>query len=316
MAKLRRQAGPLRGLPERAHEGGLAPAGDGRPARVGGVAVGEPVGALAHAAQHGVLFPAQAGVVRPERGEEVGGRLPTLGVAGDVALADGQGERQVHAREQAPDLRGEVLVLHGELGVDRRSRGRHRPAAEEQPAEEGDEAAASLDQPARHLHLHVELVGEHAQLVEDLQVAALVPEDHLVAQPERRAVRGAQRSVDAQRLQQREEVTGHGREPGRDAHAVVAAGEDLEDPAAEQQPGELRPPAVVGRGHDRHEFQLHVLGEAHGLYLTMRRSAWERRSESWRTTPISVATGARTTFTPSALSRSSSTTTGRAPNRS
>ena len=316
VAEVRRQPRPFRRRHERAHLGGLPPAGDRRPARVGRVAVGEPVGVLAHGAEHGVLLPAQTRVVRADHGEQVGGRLSALGVAGDVALADGQGERQVQPREQALDLLGEPLVLHGELGVDRRSRRRHRAAAEEEPAHERDETAMPVDQPPRHRHLHGDLVGQHAELVEHLQVAALVSEEHLVAKPDRRAVHGAQRGVDAQGLEQREQVAGDRRQARRDAHAVVAVRQDLEDTASEQQARELRPPAVVGGGHHRHQFQLHIPAEARERHQTRRKSAWNRRSESWRTTPISVATGAWTTLTPSTLSRSSSTTTGRAPKRS
>ena len=316
LAELRRQVRPLGRVHERAHERGLAPAGRGRPARVGRVAVGEPVGALAHRAEHRVLLPAQARVVGAEHGEQVGGRLSALGVAGHVALAPREREGQVQPREQALDLLGEALVLHGELGVHRRPRRRHRAAAEEEPAQEGDEAAAALHQPPRHVHLHGELVREHAQLVEHLQVAPLVPEQDLVAQPDRGAVRGPQRGVHLQRLEQREQVAGDRRQRHGDAHAEVPPGHDVEHAGAEQQAGELRPPAVLRRGHHGHQFALDVCGEAHGP--TSRGGRAPGRGARSRGGPrrSRAATGARTTLTPSARRRSSSTTTGRAPRRS
>ncbi len=170
----------------------------------------------------------------------------------------------------------------------------------------------ALHKASRHLHLHVEVVGEHTELVEHLQASALVTEKHLIAQPDRGAVRGAQRGVHPQGLEQREHVAGHRRVRHGDAHAEVTAAAELEHTGAEQQARELRPPAVVRRGDHRDELELDVPREAHG-YLTMRNSACARRSESWRTTSLSVATGARTTLTPSALRRSPSTTTGLDP---
>ena len=136
VAELRRQSYQLRRRHEPAEQHRLARAGRRRPARVRGVAVGEPVGALPHGAEHGVLLPAQTRIVSAEDRQQVGGRLAALGVAGHVALARGERERQLQAREQAPDLLGEVLVLHRELHVDRRAGRRYGPAADEQTAEE------------------------------------------------------------------------------------------------------------------------------------------------------------------------------------
>ena len=263
-AELRRQVAPLRRRHERAHEGGLPPAGHGRPARVGRVAVGEPVGALAHRAEHRVLLPAEARVVRAQHGEQVGGRLPALGVAGHVALAAREREGQLQPPEQALRLLGEPLVLHRELGVHRSTRSRHGPAAQEEPAQEGDEAAVTLHQTPGDRHLHGQLVREHPQLVEHLQVAPLVPQQDLVPQPDGGAVHGPQRSIHLQRLEQGEHVARDRGQSHGDAHPEVPPGRDVEHAGAEQEAGELRPPAVLRGGHHGDEFALDVCGEAHG----------------------------------------------------
>ena len=199
-----------------------------------------------------------------EYGEQVGGRLSALGVAGHVALAPREREGQLHPCEQALDLLGEALVLHGELGVHRRPRRRHGAAAEKEPTQKGDQAAAALHQPPRHVHLHGERVREHAQIVQHLEVAPLVAEQDLVAQPDGRAVRGPELGVHLERLEQREQVAGDGRQRHGDAHAEVPPGHDVEHAGAEQQAGELRPPAVLRRGHHGHQFAFDVCGEAHG----------------------------------------------------
>jgi len=96
-------------------------------------------------------------------------------------------------------------------------------------------------------------------------MAGIVAEHHLVAQPGRRSVRGAQLGVRPHRPQQHEHRPRHGRQGRADAHGVLTTRSDLEGARRKEQTGELGAPAVARGRHDGGELALDVLGEAHAV---------------------------------------------------
>ena len=266
LAQGRRQRRPARVGRQRLRQLGLATRRRRRPARVRLVAVGQPVGALAHAPQHQVLLPAQAGVVRPQRGQQIGRGLAALAVTGDVAPPFRHRERQPQPPQQRRQIACQKRVLDRELDVHGIARRRDRAAAEEGAARESDDAATLLDEPSRQAALEAERIAQHAELVEELQLARVVAEHCLVAQAQGRRLDGAQLDGGVEAVHESDQATDDRRQAERRTHVVLSAGGDLERSGAEEQARELGLPAVALSQRQARELALDVASERHGRH--------------------------------------------------